>query len=87
MPSTTLSSRDLNQDTSRAKRAAKKGPVFITDRGRPAFVLLNIDDYNRIASKGKNIVELLRMPEGTPEFDFDFEEFRPISPLREIDLG
>jgi prevent-host-death family protein len=86
MSITTLSSRDLNQDTSRAKRAAKKGPVFITDRGQPAFVLLNIDDYNRIASKGKNMVELLRMPEGTPAFDFDFEEFRPVSLSREIDL-
>ncbi len=85
MPATTLSSRDLNQDTSRAKRAAKKGPVFITDRGQPAFVLLNIDDYNRIASKGKNIVELLRMPEGTPEFDFDPPRMGDIA--REIDLS
>ena len=32
MSITKLSSREFNQDTSRAKRAAKKGPVFITDR-------------------------------------------------------
>jgi len=36
MAITKLSSREFNQDTSRAKRAAKRGPVFITDRGRPS---------------------------------------------------
>lgn len=39
---TTLSSREFNQDTSRAKKAADAGPVIITDRGRPAHVLLSI---------------------------------------------
>ena len=39
---TTLSSREFNQDSSRAKRAAQQGPVFITDRGHPAHVLLTI---------------------------------------------
>ncbi len=29
------------------------GPVFITDRGRPAFALLKIDDYYRIADQHK----------------------------------
>lgn len=38
---TTLSSREFNQDTSGAKKAANEGPVFITDRGRPAHVLLS----------------------------------------------
>jgi hypothetical protein len=40
MAITKLSSRDFSQDTSRANRAAKRGPVFITDRGRPFHVLL-----------------------------------------------
>jgi hypothetical protein len=35
MPITTLTSREFNQDASRAKKAAQQGPVFITDRGRP----------------------------------------------------
>jgi len=38
----TLSSREFNQDTSGAKKAANHGPVFITDRGKPAHVLLSI---------------------------------------------
>ena len=41
----TFSSRDFARDVSAAKRAAADGPVFITDRGRPAFALLKIDDY------------------------------------------
>ena len=72
MTITTLSSREFNQDTGRAKRAARKGPVFITDRGQPAHVLLSIKDYQQIANKGKSIVELLAMPE-MAEIDIDFE--------------
>ena len=40
MTITTVSSRDLNQDVSRAKKAARDGPVVITDRGKPSHVLM-----------------------------------------------
>ena len=60
---TKLSSREFNQDTSRAKRAAKRGPVFITDRGRPSHVLLTVADYQRITGGQKSIAELLALPE------------------------
>ncbi|HKV39135.1 MAG TPA: type II toxin-antitoxin system Phd/YefM family antitoxin [Blastocatellia bacterium] len=60
---TKLSSREFNQDTSRAKRAAKRGPVFITDRGRPSHVLLTAEEYERITSGQKSIADLLAMPE------------------------
>ena len=63
MAITTLSSREFNQDTGRAKRAARKGPVFITDRGRPAHVLLSIKEYQKITNKRKSILDLLAMPE------------------------
>ena len=63
MTITKLSSREFNQDTSRAKRAAKRGPVFITDRGRPSHVLLTVEDYQRITGGQKSIAELLAMPE------------------------
>lgn len=86
MPITTLSSREFNQDRSRAKKAAKNGPVYITDRGRPTFVLLNIEDYQKITHQEKNIFELLAMPEGTAAFDFDFEELRSVSIAREVDF-
>ncbi|HEV2397248.1 MAG TPA: type II toxin-antitoxin system Phd/YefM family antitoxin [Candidatus Sulfotelmatobacter sp.] len=67
---TKLSSRQFNQDTSRAKRAAKKGPVFITDRGRPSHVLMTAEEYERITKGHKNIAESLAMPEAA-EIDFE----------------
>ena len=69
MSITTLSSREFNQDVSKAKRAATKGPVLITDRGHPAHVLLTIEEYQKITDKGKSIVELLAMSEAA---DIDF---------------
>lgn len=83
MAITTLSSREFNQDTGRAKRAARKGPVFITDRGRPAHVLLSIEQYQKITNKRKSIVELLAMPEADlVEFDpprLGGELFKPVN--------
>lgn len=70
MPITTLSSREFNQDASRAKQASKRGPVFITDRGRPAHVLLTIEEYQKITDKRESIVDLLAMPEGD-EIEFE----------------
>jgi prevent-host-death family protein len=62
MSTTTISSRDFNQDRGRAKKAALEGPVFITDRGRPAHVLLSIEDYQRLTLGKQNIADLLAMP-------------------------
>ena len=56
---TTFSSREFNQDAGKAKRAARYGPVFITDRGEPAHVLLTIEDYQRITGGMASIVDLL----------------------------
>ena len=63
MTITTLSSRELNQDVTRAKKAAKSGPVFITDRGKPAHVLLSIEEYQRLINQRRNIADLLAMPD------------------------
>jgi prevent-host-death family protein len=68
----TISSRDFTRDVSAAKRAAIDGPVFITDRGRPAFALLQIDDYYRIVGQGEK--SLLTIMDGIPgggDIDFD----------------
>jgi len=59
----TLSSREFNQGASEAKRAASLGPVFITDRGRPAHVLMSIEHYQRLTSVHDNIADLLAMPD------------------------
>jgi prevent-host-death family protein len=70
MAITTISSREFNQDTSRAKKAARKGPVFITDRGRPAHVLLSNSEYRKITDKQESILDLLAMPEAD-EIEFE----------------
>ena len=80
MAITKLSSREFNQDTSRAKRAAKRGPVFITDRGRPSHVLLTAEEYQRIVGGQKSIVDLLAMPEAA---EIEFEPPRLIRDLHE----
>lgn len=70
MPITTLSSRDVNQDLGRAKRAAKNGPVVITDRGRPAHVLLAYEDYEKLLGAAPSIREALALP-GVEDVPFD----------------
>ncbi len=66
----TVSSREFNQDVSKAKREALNGPVFITHRGQPAHVLLSIEDYQKLSDTEHNIVDLLAMP-GVADIDFD----------------
>jgi PHD/YefM family antitoxin component YafN of YafNO toxin-antitoxin module len=66
---TTLNSREFDQDTSGAKKAASRGPVFITECGRPAHVLLTIDDYQRVTGGHMSLAEALAQPGA----DFDFE--------------
>lgn len=70
MAITTLSSRELNQDVTRAKKAARNGPVFITDRGRVAHVLLTIEAYQKLTGQRRNIADALAMP-GVADIDFD----------------
>ena len=55
----TFTSREFNQDVYAAQKAAQDGPVFITDRGRPAYVLLRIDGYLCLTNKGPSIVMAL----------------------------
>ena len=66
----TLSAREFNQDVSAAKRAAVAGPVIITDRGQPAFVLLAIEDYRRLSGARSDLVSWLAM-DGDDEVDFE----------------
>jgi hypothetical protein len=62
----TMTSRELNQDVSAAKRAAAGGPVVITDRGRPTHVLLSFADYERLA-RAVPFVGILGEPEGVAD--------------------
>lgn len=72
MAVTTVSSRELNQDVSRAKRAAEDGPVVITDRGKPSHVLMSFAEYERLAGLRTDLVTALSM-QGLSEIAFEPE--------------
>lgn len=70
MTITTLSSRELNQDITRAKKATRNGPVIITDRGKASHVLLSIEEYQRLTKQRRSIADALSMPE-VSDIEFD----------------
>ena len=65
---TKISSREFNQDTAGAKKAAAGGPVYITDRGRPAHVLLAYEDYERLLGAGQ-VLDRLAEPVGVEDIE------------------
>ncbi|CDM61783.1 MULTISPECIES: type II toxin-antitoxin system prevent-host-death family antitoxin [Rhizobium] len=84
MSITSLSSRELNHDVSKAKKAAKRGPVVITDRGKPSHVLMTYSEFVRLTGKRRNLVDTLSMPGlSTIELDPLRAEIAP----REVDLS
>jgi prevent-host-death family protein len=72
MTVTTISARDFARDLATAKRAAAKGPVFITDRGQPRFVLQTVADYYK-STTGKSEPSLLEAMQAIGSEDVDFE--------------
>src|SRR3546814_16559913 len=64
MTITTLTSRQFNQDAGGAKKAAERGPVIIPDRGKPAHVLLGIQEYRRLIGSRGTTAAPTTMPGG-----------------------
>jgi len=86
-PVSTFSSREFAHDLGRVKRAAQEGPVFITDRGRPTFALLTIEEYRRMASGGTPGRTLLEVMNSLPDTaGIDFEPVRLQGVVRGADL-
>lgn len=73
-----LSSREFNQDTSVAKKQTLNGPVIITDRGKPAHVLLTFDDYEKLKAQGPSFLEIIAQEDGD---DFDYDLPKLVGPL------
>jgi hypothetical protein len=84
MASTTFSRREFNEHAGEATKAASKGPVFITDHGRAAYVLLSIDAYRALTDSGKNIATLLAMPD-TDDFELSTPERSDPARAAELD--
>jgi prevent-host-death family protein len=79
----TLSSRDLNQDASSARKAAQNGPVIITDRGKPSYVLMTYDEFKRLSGQPGSLIDALAMPDLS---QIDFSPERIEITLRAADL-
>lgn len=71
----TVTAREFNRDVSAAKRAAAGGPVMVTDRGEPAFVLLTFDEYQRMTGGSEPVAVRLAMSE---EDYVEGVEFEPV---------
>ncbi|SEN21116.1 Antitoxin Phd_YefM, type II toxin-antitoxin system [Duganella sp. CF517] len=84
MTITTISSREFNEGVSEAKRATSNGPVFITDRGRPAHVMMTFGDYQRLNKQRRNIADALATPE---DADFEFKPPRVAIETRPADFS
>jgi len=82
----TYSSRDFTRDVGAAKRAAAQGPVVITDRGRPAFALLKIEDYYELTGKREvSLLDLMDAILGGEGIDFEAQKVRV--ELQSVDLN
>jgi prevent-host-death family protein len=74
----TVSSREFNSDVAGAKRAAAVEPLFITDRGEPAFVLLSMEKFRELTGSGKSALDTLvelgaQFPNGELNFEWEPE--------------
>jgi len=83
MTMTTISSREFKQNISRAKKAANSCPVFITNRGNHAHVLLS-KLYQQLTKQKRNIADALAMPGAA---NIEFEPERTLIFSKQADLS
>jgi prevent-host-death family protein len=83
MSTTTLTSREFHQDSSKVKQAVQEGPVVITDRGKPSLVLMTYQTYEQLKQKPVSLAEALYMP-GAEDIELELPERVPYTP-QEID--
>jgi prevent-host-death family protein len=75
MTATTIPAREFTRNVAGAKRAARKGPVLITERGEPQFALLSMDEYRRLEPKAGQAQSLWELMQSLP--DTSGIEFEP----------
>lgn len=60
---TVMTAQEFNRQISKAQKDCEHNPVFVTNRGNLAYVLLNYHDYRRLVGKEESIAEALAAPE------------------------
>ncbi len=79
MSATKLTVTEVNQNFSKARQALESGPVVITERGEPAFVLMTYADFTGRQGARPPLLQRIDVP-GTEAIDFDPPRFD--DPLR-----
>lgn len=69
-----MTSREFNQATGDAKNAARRGPVFVTNRGQPTHVLLTYENYRALVAGSPTLADLLGASSGAGETDLPLPE-------------
>lgn len=67
-----VTSEAFSRDVSAAKRAARDEPVFVTEHGDPAFVLLSIDEYQALTGSGQSVQQMFSQLPKTDAIDVEF---------------
>lgn len=75
---TTMSSREFNRDVSAAKRAARHGPVTITEHGRRAHVLLTADEYDQLSGRSDLVGDALVIHDDDSDLDLSHRSQRSL---------
>jgi prevent-host-death family protein len=82
-----MTSREFNQNVSGAKRFADDGPVVITDRGAPVYVLMRHEEFQKLTKGEPSLLDVLGHVGGE---DIDLQASIPsrrISQRRPIDFS
>ena len=89
----TMTAREFNQSVARAQRVADDQPVMITKRGEPAYVLLSIDEYERLlpaapTGDSRSFLDVIRpLPDGADPDDVFGQIMDEIAAERSRDFG
>ena len=76
MSITTVSATEFAHDLARAKRATIAGSVFVTDRGKPTYALLKIEDYYKLTGEASQ--SLLEVMDSLPRGAFEPPHLRDL---------
>lgn len=61
---TCMSSQEFNRHPTSVKRQADREPVYITERGEPAYVVVSIEEFRRLQGTSESdLVSYLRSDE------------------------
>ena len=82
----TISSREFNQNVAKAKNMSDTAPVCITDRGEPAYVLMNYAAYQSLNRHPQ--INAQRLGMSVEDLEFVSEVEFPRCPIvqREVDF-